>query len=111
MKVEIKFSNDTLMAINAQLQEIYNLPVSTIKRENVYKSIGVDLADKFDKKCKTLIKKASLFDQKKRFKMSLKFHEAWALQEILMELVSQVKNEYQKTLIEKTINTLDQKTC
>lgn len=111
MKVELNFSLDTLMAVNKQLQKMYELPVSTVKRENVYKSIGFDLADKFDKKCKTLIKKTSLFDQKKRFKMSLKFHEAWALQEILMELVSDVNNSYQKALIEKTIHNLDQKTC
>ena len=111
MKIELKFSTDAVVCLNQQLQNVYSLTVSNDKRENVYKSIGYDLADKFDKKCKTLIKKASLFDVKKRHKMSLKFHEAWALQEILSELVDDITNSYQKTLIEKIIHTLDQKTC
>jgi len=111
MKIELQLTNDQLMAINNQLQKVYEMPVSTDQRENVYKSIAFDLADKFDKKCKNLIKKASLFSQKKKIKISLKFHEAWALQAVLMELIIYMDNEYQKTLIQKTINALDEKLC
>lgn len=111
MKVELKLSNDTLMATNKILKEIYELPLSQVKRENVYRSIGFDLADKFDKKCKTQIKKANLFDNKK-VKITLKFHEAWALESLIKSLADEiiVNNEYQRRLVFALADTLNQKT-
>lgn len=109
MKVELKISTDALVAANKILKEIYNLPVSTDKRENIYKSIGFDLADKFDKKCKTRIKKADLFDNKK-VKLTLAYHEAWALEAIIQDLLDQViENGYQKSLLTSLTHTLNQK--
>ncbi len=111
MIIKIKLNNDTLIAVNSLLKKVYELPPSVDKRENIYKSIGYGLADKFEKKVKLIIRKASLFDQAKRTEMSLKFHESWALQEILTELKPTLENDYQKTLTQKLINILDQKTC
>ena len=110
MKVELKISTDTLMAANKILKEIYNLPASTDKRENIYKSIGYDLADKFDSKCKARIKKANLFE-KKKVKITLAYHEAWALEAIIQDLIEQViHNDYQKSLLISLTHTLNQKT-
>ena len=108
MKIVIHISLDTLMAANEILKEIYNLPVSLDKRENVYKSIGFDLADKFDGKCKTQIKKANLFENKK-IKISLMYHEAWALEEIIQDLSDIVKNDYRKALLLNLTNIINQK--
>lgn len=111
MKIELNISTDALMAANKILKEIYNLPVSNDKRENVYKSIGFDLADKFDKKCKTQIKKANLFE-KKKIKLSLKYHEAWALEAIIQDLIGEViHNEYQKALLTNLTHIINQKTA
>ena len=110
MKVELKISTDTLMAANEILKKIYSLPVSNDKRENIYKSIGFDLADKFDAKCKARIKKANLFDNKK-VKLTLAYHEAWALEAIIQDLLDQViNNEYQKALLRSLTNSINQKT-
>ncbi|UAB84998.1 hypothetical protein INR75_02915 [Zunongwangia sp. SCSIO 43204] len=109
MKVELKLKPDTLIAVNKLLQKVYDLPVSTDKRENVYKSIGFDLADKLDKKHKNLIKKADLFSDK-AIKITLKYHEAWALEEILMELIAEEDNPYYKTLQQSMINKINEKT-
>jgi len=111
MKVELTFSFDTIIAIDKQLQKIYELPISNNKRDNFVKSIGFDLAAKFQTKRTAIKKNASLFDQKKRFKMSLKFHEACGLQEILSDPLLQLDNALYASLIEKTIHNLDQKTC
>ena len=108
MKIEFKTSNDCLMAINKILQEIYKLPVSLDTRENVYKSIGFDLADKFDAKYKSQIKKANLFENKK-IKVSLKYHEAWALEAIIRDWSDNLNNDYQKSLLSNLTDIINQK--
>ncbi|AUS06459.1 hypothetical protein [Pseudotamlana carrageenivorans] len=111
MKIELKLNNDALMAVNKLLQRTYELPVSVNKVENVYKSIGFDLADTFDKKVKTKIKKADLFDQKKLVKFTLKFHEVWALHRILIDLMPLCDNKFLANHVQNVINKLDQKLC
>lgn len=110
MKIELNISNDTLLAANKILKEVYKLPISVVARENVYKSIGMDLADKFDTKCKSQIRKANLFDNKK-IKITLKYHEAWALESLIKDLVDEfiVNNMYQRNLLFQLTNTLNQK--
>lgn len=109
MKIELKLSNDSLIAINHLLKWLYESENSQDKKEKVFKSIGYDLSDKFDAKAKSLVKKATLFDSKKKIKFSLKFHEAWALEQILIDLKPHNPNDYQRNLIQKTINDLNQK--
>lgn len=108
MKVEFQIKNDTLIAVDKQLDKIYTLPVSQVKTENVYKSIGYDLADKINTKAKTLIKRANLFDKKKT-KLTLKYHEAWALEQILSELIAYEANDYHRALLQAFINQINQK--
>ena len=109
MKVELKLNFDTLLAVSTTVNKVYELPATTIERECIYMSIGFDIADKFESKTKGLIKKQNLFDHKKLHKITLKFHEAWALQAILMDLINTAPNPYQKGLIQKVINIIDQK--
>lgn len=97
------------MAINKHLQQIYKLQVSQVKTERVYRSIGYDLAAKFDTKWKSKLRKHDLFDQKKLSKVTLKFHEAWALQHILTDFHGSEDSDFTSNLILKVINTIDQK--
>ena len=91
------------------MNKVYEIPATFDERTNVYFSIGCDIADKFDSKTKAQLKKQSLFDHSKLHKITLKFHEAWALKNILLELITTVSNPYQKGLIQKVINIIDQK--
>ncbi len=108
MKVELRLKPDTVAAVNKLLQKVYKMPVSNDKRENVYKSIGFDLADKIDKKYKNLIKKADLFNDKP-IKITFKYHEAWALEQIIIELIADEENEYYRTLQQGLINKVNEK--
>ncbi|MEO2064468.1 MAG: hypothetical protein ABGW97_15910 [Christiangramia sp.] len=110
MKIELKLSEDTLMAANKVLRELWEMPVSTDERENVFRSIGYDLAQTFETRVKAQIRKANLFDNSKPLKMTLKFHEAWALEAILNDLTHQViTNPYQLSILRKLTNDLNQK--
>jgi len=108
MKIEIHITPDALMAVNKILKRVYELPVSVNKEEKVYRSIGFDLADKFEKKCKSQIKKANLFD-KKKVKITLMYHEAWALEAIINSLLWIVHNDYQDSLLQSLAHSINQK--
>ncbi|AMA49429.1 hypothetical protein [Flavobacterium covae] len=111
MKIELKINADTVLAVNELLKNVYQMERTIDKRQQVYRSIGFDLADKFDTKAKELVKKSTLFDAKKKHKISLKFHEAWALEAILYELLHTTENEYYKVLVAKVISHLNEKTA
>ena len=109
MKIKLELSTDTLIACNQLLQEIYNESNPNTEAGKLVKSIALEVADKLDSKCKTLIKKATIFDQGKKHQLSLKYHEAWGFYRALCNLIDYVNNDYKQTLIQKTINTLNQK--
>ncbi|QSS96607.1 hypothetical protein [Psychroflexus sp. ALD_RP9] len=110
MKIKLQLKPDTIIALDRLLEMLWDLPVSLDKRENVYKSIGYDLAEKFSSKAKSIIKKANLFETKTKA-ISLKYHEAWALEIIINELLEHFpdKNEYRKSLLTSLSNNLNQK--
>lgn len=110
MKVAIKLSPDAVIAVHKTLQNMYDMPVSVNKIEKIYRSIGFDLADAFEKKFKAIIKNQTLFD-KKNSKISLKFHEACALQDIISNLIHTAPNSFIASHLQNVINQLDQKTC
>ncbi len=108
MKVELRLTADSIVAVNQLLQNIYEL-TATSKHEKVYRSIGFELADKFDSKAKSLIKKTSLFDTKKKHKITLKFYEAWALEIILNNFKTLVSDHYSLFRVNLVIDDLNQK--
>lgn len=111
MKIELRINNDALMAVNELLKKIYDLPISVDPIENVYRGIGFDLSDMFDKKARSKVKKANLFDQKKLIKFTLKFQEGWALHKLLINLKPYGENEFIRHQIQTVIDKLDPKVC
>ena len=109
MKIILQISNDGLMAVDSVLQQMYspNLPLTEMQK--VYKSIGFDLADLFEKKRKIQIKKASLFTAKKKVKISLKYFEAWALKALLIDLIDLMQSAYHKQCAQNVLYKLDEK--
>ncbi len=110
MKIKTKINNDTLIALDKYLNQVYQiLPVQGIGK--VWISIGMDLADTFNKKVRTIQKQSSIFDVKKKHNISLKYHEAWALKELLITLLQYIKkeNDLHYVLLQKLFSELDQK--
>lgn len=110
-KIKLQLSKPTILCVSGMLNKIYELPVSNIQQENIYKSIGYDLAEKFHKKAITIKKTTSLKPGKNKSDVSLKYHEAWALHEILHDLLQIIPlDTYYQALISKLLITLHQKT-
>jgi len=109
MKIDIKINNDELIATNNLLQKCYQDTDCLTLEAKVFKSIGLQLADMFEKKCKKKIKDGDLFDQKKQIKIGLKFYEAWALKEIIRNFIHLSETTFQHHQIQRVINKLDKK--
>ncbi|NHN26783.1 hypothetical protein FIA58_013945 [Flavobacterium jejuense] len=109
MKIDLKLNNDTLIACNKLLQELYNNNIPVNEHGKLVKSIALDLADKIDTRCKKIVKQVSILDYKKQHKITFKYYEAWGLYQALKVLNNLNNNEYQKTLIQSVINILNQK--
>ncbi len=71
-------------------------------------SISLDLAETFDKKFKTILNKANLFDAKKKVKFTFKYHEAWALKAYLNNELETTTGEWDRNALLKHIHNLDQ---
>jgi hypothetical protein len=106
MKLEIKIKIETIFAINRLLQGVYSAEAPSLLTQKIYGSICFDLADKFDKLQKSNIKKATLFDNKKKHKVSLKFYEAWALHSIIINLLPTVNNPLSISLLQETADSI-----
>lgn len=106
MKVELKLKIETIFAINKLLKGVYETALPMELTQKIYRSIGFDLADKFDKLQKSNFKKSTLFDEKKKHKVTLKLYEAWALYNIILNLVQTVDNPLSKTLLQATADNL-----
>lgn len=109
MKIELKLSTDSIIAVNELLCNVYEVENSIGKKANVHRSIGFDLADKFDRKCKELIKKQCIFNATKKHKITLKYYEAWSLEFIIRELIGHSKSPYSKQLSNLVADQLNQK--
>lgn len=110
MKVELKLTADTINAAARLLEKVYELPAPLGQSEKIIRSIAYDVADTMLSKQKTIRKKLNLFDAKKKHKISLKYHEAFALYNILKELNINVSDDYNRTILNKLKDDLHQKT-
>jgi hypothetical protein len=110
MKVELKLTADTINAAARLLEKVYDLPTPLGQSEKIIRSIAYDVADTMLSKQKTIRKKLNLFDAKKKHKISLKYHEAFALYNILNELNINVSDDYNRTILNKLKDDLHQKT-
>ena len=108
MKIEIKLSRDELELFNYLLQQSYGRRFQSVRLYNIVHSLSLDLADSFDKKFKTRIKKVNLFDGKKKTKITLKYHEAWALKIYLSNELETTTGDWDRNALLKHIMNLDQ---
>ena len=111
MTIVIHLTKDELNLFRNLLNNAYGNSFQGVALYNVIHSISLDLAETFDKKFKTIIKKSNLFDFKKKIKFSFKYHEAWALKVFLnneYEIINSACQDWERNVLLKHINNLDQ---
>lgn len=108
MKIDIKLPPEAIMVIAATLQGVYKTKGFT-RREKSTLSIAIDVLTKIDAKAVILRSKMSLFDSKKKIKVTLKFHEADMLELLLIQQISTIDDPYIRLLHQNAVNLLNQK--
>lgn len=83
MKIETKLTSDQIFAVAKLLEQVYDTYPEIKKQDKLVRSIAFDIADKFTTKQRTIYKSNTLFDQKKKYRVTLKFHEAVTLNVII----------------------------
>lgn len=111
MKIELNITADQVFAVTKLLQQVYDLFPSVNCDQLSVRSIAFDLDDQFTAKRKALLKKNTLFDLDKKYKMSLKYHEAVALHRIIGNLIETVNDIKQTNDLRMLYHFLMQKTA
>lgn len=107
MTIKVKTNGDGIGAVNKVLEHI--LYTNTTEKQNkLLKSLAFDISDKFTAAHKKAVKKSTLFDQKKTYAITLKFHEAYALEMIIAGYINLVDDQYSKLQLDKLKNYLNQ---
>ncbi len=110
MKIQIPLDFEQLKIVFNLLENAYNIKTET-RAEKTNMSILIDLCDKFQIKYNSKRKDLDLLNSRKKFKMSLKFHEADTLRMFLAFFLDSVHlNDLQRSKISKLHNYIDQKT-
>ena len=106
--IALKLTADQVFAVAKLMETVYD-SIPTDAQHKLLRSIALDVADIYIKKQHSLYKKQSLFDAKKLHKITLKFHEAYALHKVLESFIYTVNDIYCKTILQKLTAILDQK--
>lgn len=110
MKLKLKFIPDTILAIDGLLFRLFAInAVGSTKEERVLLSIMFELAEIFQKRAKKITHSTDLFNVKKKISITFKYHEAWALEQIIRDVINLEENHYKKNLLQKTADEINQK--
>lgn len=108
MKIELKLSNEQIMAVCKILELMEHLEPSQKAEDKLIRSIAFEVWDKFQSMKKKIVKNVDLFDNKKK-KVSLKYYEAYGLFKMMMETIPHITDTYNKAILHKLNNELHQK--
>lgn len=108
MQIDLKLPPETFAIIAATLQPVYNTNPITRKEKSMF-SIALDITNKMDSKTGFLKKQSTLFDSKKKLKITFKHHEADMLEIILLDQIKYVEDKYIRLQIQNTIDLINQK--
>lgn len=111
MKIELKLTADEMVYLDNKtaLSSVIKF-VELPKDRRVAWSIMNDVADKLFGKAKAIRRNVTLFDVKKKHKLTLKWHEADTLEKFLEAFATYGdENEYNKNLARKIMIQLNQK--
>lgn len=113
MKIELKLTADELQYMDAVFKNISNVSIVQFKAQKqdrrVVLSILVDVADKVAAMFKKLSRKTTLFDTAKKHKLTLAYHEAYAVNTYLVGAKNSETDAYRLSMASKLSLQLDQK--
>lgn len=110
MKIDLKLTSDEILYLDDKTTLTMSIRWTQLPKDkrNAY-SIMLDVLDKVSSKAKTIKRNQSLFDAKKKHKLSLKWHEADYLEQYIDVFYSYQEDAYSQNMARKIIAQLNQK--
>jgi len=113
MKVNLSLTAKQIIYLDARfdvfveqsIKGFINLP----RRDKALLTICQDVGDKFSKKATTLSRRTDLFNHKKKHSVTLKYHEAHAVNALLLSVKDKETDPYFKSIAELIYIQLDKK--
>lgn len=110
MKIELKLTADEINYLERKtILTLAIAPKELPKDKRMAYSIMLDVADKISTKAKSINRSTSIFDVKKKHKVSLKWHEAETLEQYIDAFSTYQDDAYNKNLARKIIAQINQK--
>lgn len=110
MKIELKLTTDEINYLEGKCFLIQSMDFRHLdqKSKKTY-TIMIDVLDKVTAKAKSLNRKVELFDQKKKSKITFKYHEAYVLEAYIQGFFQTETDPYKRNLARIIISQLNQK--
>lgn len=110
MKIDLKLTAAEINYLDGKTTLTLGIaPKELQKDKRTAYTIMLDVADKLASKAKTINRSSTLFDAKKKHKITLKWHEAETLEQYIDAFSSYQDDEYNTNLARKIIGQLNQK--
>lgn len=110
MKVQLQLKAAEVHYVEAKCIQIQTMDFKVLDKDSkrAY-TVILDVLDKVMSKAKTINRSQNLFDEKKKHKLSLKFHEAYYLEKFLHGPAGNETDPYKQNLSRKVLAQLNQK--
>ena len=110
MKIDLKLTADEIIYLDSKTALTMSIaPKELPKEKRTAYSIMLDVADQLAAKAKKLKRSNTLFDAKKKHKITLKWHEAETLEQYIDAFSSYQDDDYSLNLARKIIAQINQK--
>lgn len=114
MKIDFKATADQIhylaQLFASQVGNFDRAAYVTLPMEHkVVVSIALGIADYFEKKFKKVSRDAGLFNEKKRYGLSLQYHEAYAVLQLIITTKRAETDIYRRAMAETLSQTLEKK--
>ena len=108
MKIKLKINADSIASVNKLTEQIYYYGKLT-REQRLIQSICLEIANKFHKAYKTAIENNNIFDCSKKQTIILKYHEAYALEQLIILLIHTVNDDLAKNQLNQIKDFINQK--
>lgn len=110
MKIQLKLTADEINYLECQTLLVQRINTHQLPRDKkTAYTIMLDVSDKLMAKAKQLARKTDLFDARKKYKITLKWHEAETLEQYIDVFSAYQDDPYKANLARKVIIQLNQK--
>jgi phosphorylcholine metabolism protein LicD len=110
MKIELKLKADEINYLDSKTRLTMDInPNDLLRDKKTAYSIMLDVSDKLHALSKKVNRSVNLFDEKKQYKISLKWHEAEVLEQYIDAFSSYQDDEFSKNIARKVIGKINQK--